>query len=92
MMANIYLIFFCNNANAAIDKNIWKKYKFNEDLTGLEDMELAKRFNQDKGCIKYVSESCVFHIHNESSKQTKEDMKGGNCFAKNNARDTGNFS
>lgn len=63
--------FFCNNANAAIDKNIWKKYKFNEDLTGLEDMELAKRFNQDNGCIKYVSESCVFHIHNESSKQTK---------------------
>ena len=35
--------FFCNNANAAILKSEWEKFKFDEDLTGLEDMHLAKK-------------------------------------------------
>lgn len=29
---------FCNNANAAIRKSIWKGNKYNERLTGLEDI------------------------------------------------------
>ncbi|MCI5224226.1 MAG: glycosyltransferase family 2 protein, partial [Candidatus Electrothrix sp. AR4] len=33
--------FFCNNANAALKKEIWARHPFNEALTGLEDMELA---------------------------------------------------
>ena len=27
--------FFCNNANAAVLKEVWQKYQFNEELTGL---------------------------------------------------------
>ena len=36
--------FFCNNANSAITREEWKKYKFDETLTGLEDIDLAKKF------------------------------------------------
>ena len=35
-------IFFCNNANSAIDRKIWLQYKFDEELSGLEDMDLSK--------------------------------------------------
>ena len=62
--------FFCNNANSAIDRKIWSEFKFNEEITGLEDMELAKRYFQKKGKIAYISNACVFHIHNESWRQT----------------------
>lgn len=58
--------FFCNNANSAISRKIWKKYKFNEDITGCEDMELAKRYFNDGGQIAYISNAVVFHIHNEN--------------------------
>lgn len=57
--------FFCNNANSAISRKIWKKYKFNEDITGCEDLELAKRYFNDDGQIAYISNAVVYHIHNE---------------------------
>lgn len=63
--------FFCNNANSAIAKSIWQKYRFDEDVTGLEDMELAKRLVNDGGAIAYVAEAAVFHIHSETFAQTK---------------------
>lgn len=58
--------FYCNNANSAISRQCWQKYGFNEDLTGLEDMELGQRLVGDGGHIGYVAEACVFHYHNES--------------------------
>ncbi len=63
--------FFCNNANAAIRREIWEKYRFDEGVTGLEDMELARRYVNDGGHIGYVHEAGVFHIHNESFLQTR---------------------
>lgn len=63
--------FFCNNANSAIDRKIWSEYKFDEQVTGLEDMELAKRYCDQKGKVAYVAESCVYHIHNETWSQTR---------------------
>ena len=63
--------FFCNNANSAISRDIWMKYKFDEEVTGLEDMELAKRLFEDQGNISYVSDATVFHIHNENFTQTR---------------------
>jgi len=63
--------FFCNNANAAINRNIWAEHRFDEDVTGLEDMELAKRYCESGGKIAYVAEASVFHIHNESWSQTR---------------------
>ena len=63
--------FFCNNANAAISRTIWDKFHFDESLTGLEDMFIAKQICQDNGYVGYVSDSCVFHIHNETWSQIK---------------------
>ena len=58
--------FFCNNANAAISRQAWQQYGFNEELTGLEDMYLAKRMVDNGLKIGYVSSACVYHIHDES--------------------------
>jgi glycosyltransferase involved in cell wall biosynthesis len=63
--------YFCNNANAAIDRDVWSEYQFDEELTGLEDMELAKRIYQDGKSIGYVAEAGVYHIHNEKWGQVK---------------------
>jgi glycosyltransferase involved in cell wall biosynthesis len=63
--------FFCNNANSAIQRKVWKKFKFDEELTGLEDMELAKRYCEEGGKIAYVADATVYHIHNEKWKQTR---------------------
>jgi rhamnosyltransferase len=57
--------FFCNNANSAISRSIWHKNRFNEILTGCEDMELAKRITDSGGKIGYVSDAEVYHIHDE---------------------------
>lgn len=63
--------FFCNNANAALLKSVWEKYKFDENLTGCEDMELARRLCADGGKIGYVAGASVFHIHDETWQQVK---------------------
>ena len=61
---------FCNNANAAITRPVWERFRFNEDVTGLEDMELAQRYVASGGCIAYIADASVFHIHDESWRQT----------------------
>jgi glycosyltransferase involved in cell wall biosynthesis len=58
--------FFCNNANAALRKDVWALYRFDENLTGLEDMEMGKRLLQSGYIVDYVPEAGVFHIHEES--------------------------
>lgn len=58
--------FFCNNANAALRKDLWSDYQFDEKLTGLEDMALAKEMVADGYKIGYAANSVVFHIHEES--------------------------
>lgn len=58
--------FFCNNANAAITREAWQKYRFDEEMTGLEDMELAKRLVAGQGKVGYVAEASVYHYHQES--------------------------
>jgi L-ascorbate metabolism protein UlaG (beta-lactamase superfamily)/glycosyltransferase involved in cell wall biosynthesis len=63
--------FFCNNANSAISQQAWATYKFDETLTGLEDMELAQRLVRDGGKVAYIAESCVFHHHDESWSQVE---------------------
>ncbi len=63
--------FFCNNANSALNRDVWSLYKFNEEITGLEDMDLAKRIFLDNRKISYVSEASVYHIHDESWSQTR---------------------
>ena len=57
---------FCNNANAAIKRSLWKKNPYDETLTGLEDLAWAK-WAKDQGYeISYVVEAEVIHIHEET--------------------------
>jgi glycosyltransferase involved in cell wall biosynthesis len=57
---------FCNNANAAIRKNLWKKHPYDETLTGLEDLAWAKWVKEQGYKIAYVAEAEIVHIHNET--------------------------
>lgn len=63
--------FFCNNANSAIVRSAWAQYQFDEELTGLEDMELAKRIHADGHKIAYVADAQVFHLHEETWAQIR---------------------
>ncbi|MBK1724671.1 MBL fold metallo-hydrolase [Thiocystis violacea] len=58
--------FYCNNANAALCHAQWERLRFNEDLTGLEDMELAQRLVQNGGQVAYVPDAPVYHYHEET--------------------------
>lgn len=58
--------YYCNNANSAIARDVWEKYGFDEDLTGLEDMELAQRLVRDGGRVGYVADAQVVHLHSET--------------------------
>lgn len=58
--------FFCNNANAAISRAAWEPHRFDEELTGLEDMALAKVIVRAGLKVGYVAEAPVFHHHDES--------------------------
>ncbi len=62
---------FCNNANCAIKKELWEKYKYDEILTGLEDLDFAKKIKQDGNKICYASNSEIVHVHQETFNQTK---------------------
>lgn len=63
--------FFCNNANAALLREAWQHIPFDENLTGLEDMHLAKKLLESGGKIAYVADASVSHIHDESWRQVK---------------------
>jgi rhamnosyltransferase len=63
--------FYCNNANAALLKSSWSRYRFDEELTGLEDMHLAQRLVRDGGRVAYVAEAPVYHHHSESWVQVR---------------------
>lgn len=58
--------FFCNNANSALLRSVWQEHRFDEDLTGLEDMDLGKRLYNLGHAIGYVADATVFHHHQES--------------------------
>lgn len=63
--------FFTNNANSALLRDVWKDNLFDEQLTGLEDMELGKRLVAKNYKIAYVSSAAVFHHHSESWAQVR---------------------
>jgi rhamnosyltransferase len=60
---------FCNNANAAIRRELWEEYPYDEQLTGLEDVDWAKRIQKDGYDISYASEAEIIHVHDETAKQ-----------------------
>jgi glycosyltransferase involved in cell wall biosynthesis len=63
--------FYCSNANSALLKEVWVTNPFDEELTGLEDMHLAKRLVTAGHKIGYVASASVFHLHDESWAQIR---------------------
>jgi glycosyltransferase involved in cell wall biosynthesis len=61
---------FCNNANAAIRRSIWMQLPYDEELTGLEDLDWAKRVIGMGKKIAYCADAEVIHIHNETFLKT----------------------
>jgi rhamnosyltransferase len=52
-------------------RNVWKEFRFDEEVTGLEDMELGKRLLDAGHHLAYTAEAVVYHIHDELWIQTK---------------------
>lgn len=66
---------FCNNANAAIRKLLWEKVRYDESLTGLEDLAWAGKI-REMGChIAYNADAGIIHIHNETYEQIENRYK-----------------
>lgn len=63
--------YFVNNANSAIRRDVWERYRFCEKATGLEDMVLGKALHADGGRIGYIADAPVIHIHEETLSQTR---------------------
>ncbi|RMG00703.1 MAG: glycosyltransferase [Nitrospirae bacterium] len=55
-----------SNANAAIRKKIWEKIRFDETLTGSEDLLWAKQVMNLGYRVEYVPTAEVFHSHGPS--------------------------
>ncbi|ACK64154.1 glycosyl transferase family 2 [Rippkaea orientalis PCC 8801] len=60
---------FCNNANAAIRRSLWKQIPYDETLTGLEDLHWAKQAIALGYRIAYVPEAEIIHVHDETPKR-----------------------
>lgn len=63
--------YFCNNANCAIRRSEWLKTPYDEKLTGLEDLDWAKKQHDNGKRIVYVPEAEIIHIHNENWNQIR---------------------
>lgn len=63
--------FFCNNANAALSRELWAKYRFDETLTGLEDMFLGRQLVEAGHRVRYVHNASVYHLHHETWTKVK---------------------
>lgn len=61
--------YFCNNANAALRRTCWEQRPFDETLTGLEDMHLAKQMVQSGWEVRYCPDAIVYHHHQERWRQ-----------------------
>ena len=60
---------FCNNANAAIRRELWQEHRYDEELSGLEDLEWALWVQRRGHCVAYSAEAEVIHVHQERAAQ-----------------------
>lgn len=62
---------FCNNANSIIRRSLWEQMPYDEELTGLEDLDWATRILAQGYRLAYVPEAEVIHVHNETWTQIR---------------------
>lgn len=60
---------FCNNANAAVRRDLWARHPYDEDLPGLEDVAWATWALAAGYALAYVAEAEVIHVHKETPGQ-----------------------
>lgn len=60
---------FCNNANAAVRRSLWQQLPYDEALTGLEDLDWAKRVMQLGYKISYAAGAEIIHVHDETPRR-----------------------
>jgi rhamnosyltransferase len=60
---------FSNNGNCGYKFTIWEEFKFDENLTGCEDIELASRAIEKGRIIAYGENIGVSHYHEEDFEQ-----------------------
>lgn len=60
---------FCNNANAAIRRSVWERVRYDETLTGLEDIAWAKAVRELGLRVWYEAGAEVVHIHEETPRR-----------------------
>lgn len=59
---------YCHNANAAIRRSFWEQQKYNELLTGLEDLAWGSWAMAEGHAISYAADAEIIHLHDEGSK------------------------
>lgn len=57
---------FCNNANAAIRRSVWQSIPYDENLTGLEDLDWARKVLMAGYRVSYCAEAEIIHLHEET--------------------------
>lgn len=57
---------FANNANAAIRRSVWETLPYDESLTGLEDLDWAKRVLERGHKLAYAAPAEIVHVHDET--------------------------
>ena len=60
---------FCNNANAAVRRTVWQQLLYDETLTGLEDLDWAKRAMALGHRIAYAADATIVHVHEETPRR-----------------------
>jgi rhamnosyltransferase len=60
---------FCNNANAAIRRSLWQQVAYDESLTGLEDLDWARRVMPLGYGLAYSAEAEIIHVHEETPRR-----------------------
>lgn len=61
---------FCNNANCAIRRTVWEQLPYDETLTGLEDLEWARRALASGHRLVYRADAEIAHVHEETFRRT----------------------
>lgn len=60
---------FCNNANAALRRGLWQARPYDEDLTGLEDLDWANDVLKQGYYLSYAADAEIIHLHDETPRR-----------------------
>ena len=67
---------FFHNANSIIKKEVWKKFKFDNDIRNIEDRIWAKEVLKNGYKIKYTPRGAVYHYHGIHQSGNRERLAG----------------